>query len=170
MLIALCVLAGWAWRARVYWYYPQALFPYRLALHNLSVSSDLPIPDRQARAVLERVEAKLAASPLNEPTLEHRAFLCHQAWRRSLYLGDSIGGCNVFGCTGRSLVFLRSVRWEDNRLLSPRNRAIKGKRTLDYYLTHEFTHSLVAKTAPGTPRWLDEGSPFPEGRGRRGMG
>lgn len=145
-------------KGRLDLHHPELFFRYTCDVENLNLSSDEPIPQDEARAILQRVAEKLETSPLYERKDPHRAFICNSAWRQEHYLHNTTGGMNYYPTIGQSFVFLRSARWGDNRLLSPRGLPIGGKRTLDYYITHEFTHSLVFRNASRQiPHWLDEG-------------
>lgn len=142
---------------RVAVFYPDPFFPHRLVVGNLEISSDQPFPHAVARELLGRVAVKLAASGIDDPEVAHRAFICNAPWRQRLFLAQGIAGLNYYGATGRAHVFLRPARFYDNRLLSPSGRPVGGNRTLDYYLAHEFTHTLVGRLAGNVPLWLGEG-------------
>lgn len=139
--------------------HPDVLFPYSIESGNLRLASDQPIPDTSGRDVLERAARKLAVSPLYDPAVRHTVYICNAPWRQWIFLkGQPIAGLNYHPLTTN--VFLRAARFYDNRLLSPRGWPIGGGRTLDYYVAHEITHSLVSAhlgNAWGLPRWLNEG-------------
>lgn len=139
--------------------YPDALFRYEVQVGNLRIASDQPIPETSGRAILQAAERKLQVSPLYDPSVSHSVYICNAPWRQWIFLqGRPIAGLNYHPLTTN--VFLRAARFYDNKLLSPRGWPIGGGRTLDYYIAHEITHSLVSAHAGGPqalPRWLNEG-------------
>ncbi|MGE0489532.1 MAG: hypothetical protein AB7S38_09990 [Vulcanimicrobiota bacterium] len=139
------------------------LFPYHVDFGKLHLYSDEPFPPERGAAILAEVKRRLAASPLYHPEDTHSAFVCNERWREEYYLNGAgkLAGLNYFPTANH--VFLGPARIPDDALLSPAGNPIASPRTLTYYLTHEFTHTLVGmavaeRTSP-TPVWLREGYP-----------
>lgn len=141
-----------------------ALFPQHEQRGNLHLHSDREFASADGQRILELVEAKLLASPLYDPSLTHRVFLCHDAWREEFFLKGSgrLGGLNYWPVANH--VFLPQAGVAANALISPRGRPIAAPRTLAYYMAHEITHSLVGiklgkKAWEALPTWIFEGYP-----------
>src|SRR4051812_29034463 len=63
--------------------YPGLLFAHEFSYGRFEVESDAPI-DGRIVAVLDDAAARLARSPLNEPAMVHRLFVCNTRIRRTL--------------------------------------------------------------------------------------
>lgn len=140
--------------------FPQPLFAHSRAYHRLKAYSDQPLPP-ETEQLLERVEKRLARSPLFAPDRDYSVFLCQSRWRFALFanLNWRVGG--VLPPIGRN-VFLRPCRIKEDRLLSPSGTEVGGDRTLTYFVAHELTHTLTADALGRLdyfllPVWVREG-------------
>lgn len=74
--------------------YPQVLFAHEISYKNFEVYSRKPL-DNEVYAVLDKVETRLAASPITDQKLKPRIFLTNSYGlyaTLSLYLGSSSFG------------------------------------------------------------------------------
>lgn len=144
--------------------FPQPFFRWSVSAANLTLYSDQPFSEEEAKKVLETTQAKLAASPLYSVQEHHSIFICNARWRQRLFFNRNygVGGVNYYPLTRN--VFLRDALIEENRLISPSGKLVEGDRTLDYFITHEIAHTLT-KQAVGSyqhwqmPEWITEGYP-----------
>lgn len=120
---------------------PDPLFAYHASYQNITVYSDQPIP-REITPVLEDAESRLAKSPLNDPALRHRIFICSTQARFAFFANYNyrVGGIN-YALLNRN-IFLRPANIKDNRLIGYSGREVPGERTLAYFMAHEIGHSL----------------------------
>jgi hypothetical protein len=150
--------------------FPQPFFRWSVSAANLTLYSDKPFSEEEARKVLEITRSKLAASPLYSAEQQHRIFICNARWRQRLFFNRNygVGGVNYYPFTTN--VFLRDAIIEENRLIAPTGNPVPNERTLDYFMTHEIGHTLT-KQATGSirhwrmPEWITEGYPDYLGRG-----
>jgi hypothetical protein len=151
--------------------YPYPLFLWSAKSGGLSLYADRPFAPEAGRRLLERVEAKLARSPLRTPGDRHDIFVCSSAWRRRLFFPTrpTTGGVNYYPVT--TSVFLSGAVVEENRLISPSGKPDVFGRTLDHFIAHEIAHTLTAR-ATGSVRfhlelssWVKEGYAEYVGRG-----
>jgi hypothetical protein len=141
--------------------FPYTFFSYEAKYKNITVYSDRPISPALP-SVLSLVEERLRKSPLNDPGLEHRIFICNDNRRFALFtnLKYRVGGVNYEWLTRN--IFLRGANIDRNRLIGPSGREVPGERTLAYFMAHEITHSLVSKHLGRyaywrLPAWKQEG-------------
>jgi hypothetical protein len=157
----------------LYWMllcFPQPFFRWSVSAANLTLYSDKPFSEEEARKVLEMTRTKLATSPLYSAEQQHKIFICNARWRQRLFFNRKygVGGVNYYPFTTN--VFLRDAVIEENRLIAPTGNPVPGERTLDYFMTHEIAHTLT-KQATGSirhwrmPEWITEGYPDYLGRG-----
>lgn len=151
--------------------FPYPLFRWSAESGGLALYSDRPFPPEAGRRLLERVEAKLARSPLRAPGDRHNIFVCNSAWRRRLFFPTlpTAGGVNRYPLTMN--VFFSGGAIEENRLISPSGKPDIFGRTLDHFIAHEIAHTLTAR-ATGSVRfhlvlssWVKEGYAEYVGRG-----
>ena len=142
----------------------QAIFSHGVTYKNLGLYSDLRFDEEKGMEVLKSVHTKLSASSIFDPEEEHRAFLCQRDWTEEYFLNGAgrLGGLCYFPTANH--VFLTKSNVGLNALMSPRGRPIAAPRTLDYYIAHEFTHTLIghflgADGFQELPQWLSEGYP-----------
>jgi hypothetical protein len=138
--------------------HPEPLFAHQLAYRNFRVYSRDPL-DPRLQPILDTVAVRLAASPLNDPTMIHRIFvLGSPSWnaffngpyQRAMGRRYEIGG-SIFVPT------IDLARGDVVHFDGRRARAV-------WILTHEATHSLVARRVGPwremhLPRWKREGYP-----------
>jgi len=141
--------------------FPQVLFAHEVSYKNFTVYSREPL-DQSVYSMLGKVEARLAASPLNNPDVKPKIFLTgsHRFYATlTLYIGgDSFGKglpvlptSNVFindADVGQDLVF--------------RKAPINNQRSLSGVVAHEVTHLLIRKKFGYVknvtmPAWKKEG-------------
>lgn len=150
--------------------FPQPFFRWSVSAANLTLYSDQPFSEEEAKKVLEIAQAKLEASPLYSAQQHHSIFICNARWRQRLFFNRTygVGGVNYYPLTTN--VFLRDALIEENRLISPSGNIVQGDRTLDYFMVHEIGHTLT-KQATGSlrhwqmPEWITEGYPDYIGKG-----
>jgi hypothetical protein len=150
--------------------FPQPFFRWSVSAANLTLYSDQPFSEEEAKKVLEITQTKLATSPLYSSEQAHKIFICNARWRQRLFFNRNygVGGVNYYPLTTN--IFLRDAIVEENRLISPSGKPVANERTLDYFMTHEIGHTLT-KQATGSirhwqmPEWITEGYPDYIGRG-----
>jgi hypothetical protein len=150
--------------------FPQPFFHWSVSAANLTLYSDRPFSEDEAKKVLEITQGKLEASPIYSSGQHHSIFICNARWRQRLFFNRNygVGGVNYYPLTTN--VFLRDAVIEENRLISPSGKIVPGDRTLDYFMTHEISHTLT-KQAVGSykhwklPEWITEGYPDYVGKG-----
>ena len=142
--------------------FPQPFFRSSVSANNLALYSDQSFSLEEGKRVLETVEAKLARSPLYSSGQQHAAYICNARWRQRLFFNRNygVGGVNQYPLT--SNVFLRDALVEENRLIGPGGNQVPGERTLDYFITHEITHTLTVQAIGwfdyyNLPEWVREG-------------
>lgn len=124
--------------------FPQVLFAHEMSYKNMQVYSREPI-DKEIYEVLDKVETRLASSPLNNSELGPRIFLTNSTRVYSL-LSLNIGG-NSFG-KGYALLPTSNVFINQSDLqkdLVFRRAAENNQRSLSGVIAHETTHLLIRK-------------------------
>jgi hypothetical protein len=141
---------------------PQPFFRVSVSAKNLTLHSDQPFSSESGRQVLQKVEAKLATSPLYLAEQSHEVFICNARWRQRIFFTYvyGVGGVNYYPLTTN--VFLRDSIIEENCLIGPKGSRVPGERTLDYFIAHEITHTLTGQAVGGIayhrlPQWKREG-------------
>jgi hypothetical protein len=141
---------------------PHAFFQTPVSANNLSLYSDQTFASADGQRVLEIVQSKLANSPLYSPAHNHQIFICNARWRQRIFFTYSygVGGVNYYPLTTN--VFLRDSIIEENCLIGPNGSRVTADRSLDYFITHEITHSLTGQAIGGIayhrlPQWKREG-------------
>lgn len=143
--------------------YPQPFFSTSVHARNLGLFSDKEFARDEGVRVLERVNSKLAASPLYLPMQNHVAFVCNQRWRQRMFFLYQYGAGGINWYPSTTNVFLRDAIIEENCLIGPKGGRVGGDRTLDYFITHEITHTLTGQAAGWyayhfkLPQWVREG-------------
>lgn len=142
--------------------FPHPFFRTSVQAQNLSLHSDQSFTSTAGHQLLERVEAKLAQSPLYVAEQKHQVFICNARWRQRLFFTYvyGAGGVNYYPFTTN--VFLRDAIIEENCLIGPGGNRVPGERTLDYFIAHEITHTLTGQTVGALayhrlPQWKREG-------------
>jgi hypothetical protein len=141
---------------------PQPFFHTSVSAKNLTLYSDRPFMPTAGQQVLALVEAKLAKSPLYDAEQRHLVFICNSRWRQRLFFTYQygVGGVNYYPLVTN--VFLRDSIIEENCLIGPGGNRVSGDRTLDYFITHEITHTLTGQAVGAIayhriPQWKREG-------------
>ena len=141
--------------------FPQVLFAHEISYKNFTVYSREPL-DGSVYAMLDKVETRLATSPLNTPEVKPKILLTGS---QRLYstLSLYIGG-NSFGkglpMLPTSNVFINDA--DVNRDLVFREAPTNNQRSLSGVVAHEVTHLLI-KNKFGyvknitMPAWKKEG-------------
>ncbi|MEO8660820.1 MAG: hypothetical protein ABI693_20280 [Bryobacteraceae bacterium] len=141
---------------------PHPLFPHAVKANNITLHSDVPLPEPAARHVLELSLRKLERSPLYSSNHGYSVFLCNAPWRQRLLFNKDYGVGGVAPYPISPNVFLRDARIQDNRLIAPSGKPVAGDRTLDYFIAHEITHQLTGQAIGPLryyqlPQWVREG-------------
>ncbi len=141
--------------------FPQLAYGHELSYKNMTVASRTPV-DESIRAVLENVEAKLAASPLDTPDVRPRIVLTGSSSEYAM-LGLHVGGSSF----GKSFAMLPTHNIFINRAdarndLVFRDAKENNQRSLSGVIAHEVTHLLVRKHVGywrnlTMPAWKREG-------------
>lgn len=144
--------------------FPRPLFAYHLSHGAFELYSDRPIP-AHASAVLDDAALRLAKSELNDPGGRYSLFVCNDNWRLALLsqrFGGGMAGVTDTVLTARN-IFLRRSDFQAGQIIPARRaHASLADRPLAYYVAHEATHVLEARSfGRGVglryPRWLVEG-------------
>jgi hypothetical protein len=150
--------------------FPQPFFHWSVSAANLTIYSDRPFSEADAKKLLETAQGKLATSPLYSSAQHHSIFICNARWRQRLFFNRNygVGGVNYYPLTTN--IFLRDAIIEENRLISPSGKIVPGDRTLDYFIVHEIGHTLTKQTVGSythwkLPEWITEGYPDYLGKG-----
>ena len=141
--------------------FPQVLFAHQITYKNFTVYSREPL-DQNIYAVLDKVEAKLAASQVNDPQVKPKIFLTNS---QRLYSVLSLYiGANSFGkglpVLPTNNIFINEADVRSDLVF--RNIATNNSRSLSGVVSHEVTHLLVRKKFGylknlTTPAWKREG-------------
>jgi hypothetical protein len=121
--------------------FPYPFFSHEVHLENIAVYSDQSISPALL-SILNNVQERLRRSPLNDPTLQHRLFICNKGWLFTLLANTDYRAGGVNKAWLNQNIFLRRSDIEKNRLIAPSGREVSGERTLAYFITHEIAHSL----------------------------
>ena len=141
--------------------FPQVLFANEMSYGNLQVYSREPM-DQNIYAVLDSVNAKLSASPINDSSLRPKIFLTssHGMYSSmSLYVGGNSFG-KGFAMLPTSNIFIN--RSDVSKDLVFRRAAEHSQRNLSGVVAHEVTHLLIKKKFGywrnlTMPSWKKEG-------------
>lgn len=141
--------------------FPYPLFAYHAQYENLAVYSDQPLSPHLP-SLLGEVQKRLGASPLNDPGLIQRIFICNRPGLYAFFANTKYRSGGITYADLTSNIFLRRLHIDNNRLVERSGKEVPGERTLVYYLTHEITHALEVHH-PGRyaywrlPAWKREG-------------
>ena len=139
--------------------YPGPIFPYQYTYKNFTVHMREEIPP-EITVVLDRVEALLSASELNDTSRHHEIYLINSfRLSRFLLLRNVHFGCNM--PNGHTFITQADVARDIARceLIGPDDRRI---RTLSETIVHEITHALIRNHVGlfadrHVPTWIKEG-------------
>jgi hypothetical protein len=124
--------------------YPQLFFSWAYNGASIQVRSDESIPE-SAAAVIELAESRIRRSPFFDSARTYPVYVCNARWRWNYFSGFD-GRSRAFQTPLGRAVFTRPARWDENQLAGP--DGADGPRTLDLYIAHEVTHTMVG----GPPR------------------
>lgn len=122
--------------------FPQVLFAHEVSYKNFTVYSREPL-DQNVHALLDKVEQRVATSPLNTTDLKPKIFLTNS---HTLYSGLSLNiGGNSFGKAFPLLpttnVFINKT--DVGQDLVFRKAPANNQRSLSGVVSHEITHLLI---------------------------
>lgn len=141
--------------------FPQVLFGHQISSGNLTVYSREPL-DQNINAVLERVQQRLAASPINSTDVKPKIFLTN-SFRfystLSLYIGDNSFG-KGYAALNTNNVFINKSDIANDLVF--RSAPDHNQRSLSGVIAHEITHLLIRKRYGywrnlTMPTWKKEG-------------
>ncbi len=141
--------------------YPQVLFAHEVRYKNFTVYSRQPL-DQGIYTLLDKVEAQLSASPINDPSVHPKIFLTNSQRLYSLlslYIGSNSFG-KGYPLLPTSNVFINEA--DVSRDLVFRKAATGSQRSLSGVISHEITHLLIRKKFGYVknitmPSWKKEG-------------
>lgn len=141
--------------------YPQVLFAHEVSYKNFTVYSRQPL-DQNVYAMLDKVEVKLSASQINNPSVKPKIFLTNSQKLYSLlslYLGGNSFG-KGFPLLPTSNVFINEA--DVGRDLVFRKAQTNNQRSLSGVVSHEITHLLIREKFGYVknvtmPAWKKEG-------------
>jgi hypothetical protein len=120
---------------------PYPFFRHHARAENITVFSDESISPALF-PILNDVERRLQRSPLNDPSLRHRVFICNETWLFVLMANTDSHAGGVNKAWLNQSIFLRRANIPANRLLGPSGKKVAGDRTLAYFIAHEIVHTL----------------------------
>jgi hypothetical protein len=141
--------------------FPQVLFGHQVSSGNLTVYSREPL-DENINVLLDRVQQRLATSPLNSADVKPKIFFTN-SFRfysvLSLYVGDNSFGKGYAALPTSNIFINKSDAASD---LVFRNEPSRNQRSLSGVIAHEITHLLVRKRYGywrnlTMPAWKKEG-------------
>lgn len=140
--------------------FPGALFAHHLTAGRFQVRSDEPIGPEMS-AILGRAADRLGRSPIDDPDMEHRIFLCRGRALRTFLAPLQ---AKAFGATypwplRRNTILNRAIVAEN---LATCDAPANNRRPLDAVIAHERTHALIGRhfsdlRAWTFPAWKSEG-------------
>jgi hypothetical protein len=141
--------------------FPQVLFGHQVSSGNLTVYSREPL-DQNMNTVLDRVQQRLAASPINNPDVKPKIFLTN-SFRfystLSLYIGGNSFGKGFAALNTNNIFINKSDIANDLVFRATRDY---NERSLSGVIAHEVTHLLIRKKYGywrnlTMPAWKKEG-------------
>lgn len=121
--------------------FPSVLFAHHVAHGPFEVWSDVPI-DPAIGAVLDDAERLLARSPLHDPAMRHRLYLCNTSIRWALLAPGKGGSFGVtYAVVGHSVLNRSDVGAD----LVFRDASRHDRRPLSAVIAHERMHDLIAR-------------------------
>lgn len=144
--------------------YPEPLYGHHVDQGRLRLYSDRSFDADKGRALLNDVERRLQAAPveLRDPVSVYRIFVTNAEWRRRLVFlwVYGAGGVNYYPIAHS--VFLRQGDVNTDRLFQTDGAPVAAPRTLSYFAAHEIGHSLIGKRTGAVanwrlPAWIREG-------------
>lgn len=141
--------------------YPQVLFAHEVRYKNFTVYSRQPL-DQSIYTVLDKVEAQLSASSINDANVEPKIFLTNSQKLYSLlslYIGSNSFG-KGYPLLPTNNVFINEA--DASRDLVFRKAATGSQRSLSGVISHEITHLHIRNKFGylrnfAMPSWKKEG-------------
>lgn len=139
---------------------PQLLaFPYQATVGADHVYSTAPFTTAQLRAMLDRANALVAASPIHDGAEGRNIYLTDGGWRWTWLAGTSRGAFALTRPFAEAVIVNRSSLAGD-RVFN--GAAIAGTRTLSGVIAHEKCHGMLRRRfgmirERTVPTWLNEG-------------
>jgi hypothetical protein len=121
--------------------FPYPFFRHHARAQNIAVYSDRSISPA-ILPILGDVEQRLQRSPLNDSRLQHRVFICNDAWLFIFFANADYHAGGINKAWLNQYIFLRRAEIPRNRLIGPSGREVPGDRTLAYFIAHEIVHTL----------------------------
>jgi hypothetical protein len=138
--------------------FPEVVFAERVAYQNFRVYSSQSI-DRNISRILDRVQARLAASGIDDPQAVHRIFLCGSPGLYRFFAPGRAGSFGVsYGLLSETFLAPSDVAADTITRAAPAHKT----RSLSSVIAHELTHLLLARRFGVvrdffTPSWKKEG-------------
>jgi hypothetical protein len=140
--------------------FPELLFAHHLQHRNFHVYSEIPI-DPAIIPILDEAAGLIARSPLDDPGMEHRLFLCNSTFRRRLLAPRTHVS---FGTTYTALLRRNTIlnRTDVPANLIFRDAPLYNRRPLSSVIAHERVHALMDQhygdlACELMPDWKKEG-------------
>jgi hypothetical protein len=141
--------------------FPQVLFAHEISYKDFEVYSREPL-GQEVYAVLDKVEMRLAASPINDQGLKRRIFLTNSYGvyaTLSLYLGGNSFG-KGFAVLPTNNIFINKSNLAKDLVF--RDAPANNERSLSGVIAHEATHLLIRRKFGylrnlRMPAWKKEG-------------
>ncbi len=124
--------------------FPQVLFAHEISYRNFQVYSRQPL-DASVYAVMDKVDARLATSEINSPTVKSKVFLTNSfSFYRvlSLFLGANSFG-KGFAVLPTNNIFINQADLSQDLVF--RKAPAYNQRSLNGVIAHEQTHFLIRK-------------------------
>jgi len=121
---------------------PTLFYNYKVSFKNISVYSDESIDKDAINQILKTVDERLRKSEIYHDNFIQNIFITNNKFRWVYFtnVNNNVGGLNYVMFNHN--VFIRKSDIENNRVISPSGKFVPGTRTLDYFITHEITHTL----------------------------
>ena len=138
--------------------FPEVVFAERVVYKNFRVYSSQSI-DRNIYPILDRVQARLATSGIDDPHAVHRIFLCESPGLYRFFAPGKAGSFGVsYGLLNETFLAPSAVATDTITRSAPRHNT----RSLSSVIAHELTHLLLARRFGVvrdffTPSWKKEG-------------
>ena len=141
--------------------FPQVLFAHELSYRTFTVYARQPL-DKEIYAVLDKAEARLAASEIHDEAVRPRIVLTggfHSYALWSLYVGGNSFG-KSYPLLPTNNIFINKSEPARDAVL--RRAAAHGERSLSGVIAHETTHLLIRRKFGywrnlAMPAWKKEG-------------
>ncbi|GAB4145661.1 MAG: hypothetical protein OHK0017_05500 [Patescibacteria group bacterium] len=142
--------------------FPQPFFKYSSTRGTITVRSDREFNLQKMDQILSGVESKLKKSPLYKSETQHLVIIIQTPWIWNYFAAQApqVGGINY--TYFNHAIYLRQGDVDNNRLIGPSGNPVPGERTLEYFITHEITHTLEYQSMPlgqypVSTNWMLEG-------------